>query len=218
MRTPVYERNWVSSASESGQDTWVARILVIDNYDSFVYNLVQYIGELGADPIVVRNDEVTVDEAVELNPDGVLLSPGPGRPEDAGILCDAINAFAGRAPLFGVCLGHQAIGHVYGGRVVRAPHLLHGKTSQITHDGTGVFEKVLSPLTATRYHSLVVDRETLPTTLRITASSEDGLIMGMRHCELDVEGVQFHPESVLTENGRVLVSNFLKRAEANVRR
>jgi anthranilate synthase/aminodeoxychorismate synthase-like glutamine amidotransferase len=190
----------------------VARILVIDNYDSFVYNLVQYIGELGAEPIVVRNDELTVDEAVALKPDGVLLSPGPGRPEDAGILCDAITAFAGRTPLFGVCLGHQAIGHVYGGLVIRAPHLVHGKTSQIVHDGSGVFENLPSPLTATRYHSLVVERETLPSTLRVTASTEDGLIMGMRHRDYDIEGVQFHPESVLTEHGHGLVANFLRRA------
>ena len=197
---------------ESRQDTWVARILVIDNYDSFVYNLVQYIGELGAEPIVVRNNEITVDQAVAIKPDGVLLSPGPGRPEEAGILCDAITAFAGQVPVFGVCLGHQAIGHVYGGRVIRSPHLVHGKTSQIIHDGTGVFENLPTPLTATRYHSLVVERETLPSTLRVTASTEDDLIMGMRHCDYDIEGVQFHPESVLTEHGHGLVANFLRRA------
>jgi len=196
----------------SRQDTCVARILVIDNYDSFVYNLVQYIGELGAEPIVVRNNEITVDQAVAIKPDGVLLSPGPGRPEEAGILCDAITAFAGQVPVFGVCLGHQAIGHVYGGRVIRAPHLVHGKTSQIIHDGTGVFENLPTPLTATRYHSLVVERETLPSTLRVTASTEDDLIMGMRHRDYDIEGVQFHPESVLTEHGHGLVANFLRRA------
>lgn len=196
----------------SRQDTCVARILVIDNYDSFVYNLVQYIGELGAEPIVVRNNEITVDQAVAIKPDGVLLSPGPGRPEDAGILCDAITAFADRVPVFGVCLGHQAIGHVYGGRVIRAPHLVHGKTSQIIHDGTGVFENLPTPLTATRYHSLVVERDTLPSTLRVTASTEDDLIMGMRHHDYDIEGVQFHPESVLTEHGYGLVANFLHRA------
>lgn len=196
----------------------MARILVIDNYDSFVYNLVQYLGELGAEPIVVRNDELSVEQAVDLHPDGVLLSPGPGRPEDAGILCDAIGAFAGRTPVLGVCLGHQAIGHVYGGRVVRAPHLVHGKTSHITHDSTGVFSDIPSPLTATRYHSLVVDRDTLPSTLRITATTEDGLIMGMRHRELDVEGVQFHPESVLTEHGHGLIANFLKRCGLAVSR
>jgi len=194
------------------QDKWVARILVIDNYDSFVYNLVQYLGELGAEPIVVRNDEVSIDEAIEIAPNGVLLSPGPGRPEDAGILCAAITAFAGRVPVFGVCLGHQAIGHVYGGRVIRAPHLVHGKTSQIDHDGTGVFEDLPTPLTATRYHSLVVERESLPPTLRVTASTDDGLIMGMRHRDYDVEGVQFHPESVLTQHGHQLVANFLRRA------
>ena len=190
----------------------MTRILVIDNYDSFVYNLVQYIGELGAEPIVVRNDELSVDEAKELKPDGVLLSPGPGRPEDAGILCDAISAFAEDVPVFGVCLGHQAIGHVFGGRVIRAPHLVHGKTSHVTHDGTGVFENIPSPLTATRYHSLVVERESMPECLRITASTDDGLVMGMRHREFDIEGVQFHPESVLTEHGHGLVANFLRRA------
>lgn len=185
-------------------------MLVIDSYDSFVYNIVQYLGELGADPVVVRNDEVTVSEAVALAPDGVLLSPGPGRPEDAGILCDAITAFAGRVPVFGVCLGHQAIGHVYGGHVVRAPNLMHGKTSSITHTGTGVFAGLASPLEATRYHSLVIDRATLPDVLEITAEY-DGLIMGVRHRDLDVEGVQFHPESILTAAGHDLLRNFLAR-------
>ena len=185
-------------------------MLVIDSYDSFVYNIVQYLGELGADPVVVRNDEVTVSEAVALAPDGVLLSPGPGRPEDAGILCDVITAFAGRVPVFGVCLGHQAIGHVYGGHVVRAPNLMHGKTSYITHAGTGVFTGLASPLEATRYHSLVIDRATLPDVLEITAEC-DGLIMGVRHRELDVEGVQFHPESILTAAGHDLLRNFLAR-------
>ena len=195
----------------------MARILVIDNYDSFVYNLVQYLGELGAEPIVVRNDELTVDDAIALNPAGVLLSPGPGRPEDAGILCAAITAFAGKTPVFGVCLGHQAIGHVFGGKVVRAPELVHGKTSMITHEGVGVFAGLDSPLAATRYHSLVVERESLPSSLEVTASTSDGMIMGMRHREFDVEGVQFHPESVLTQHGHDLVRNFLVRTESRVR-
>lgn len=195
----------------------MARILVIDNYDSFVYNLVQYLGELGAEPLVVRNDEVTVDEAVALHPDGVLLSPGPGRPEDAGILCEAISAFAGRTPVFGVCLGHQAIGHVFGGTVVRAPELVHGKTSPINHEGRGVFAGLGSPLAATRYHSLVVERESLPSSLEVTATTNDGMIMGMRHREYDVEGVQFHPESVLTQHGHEIVRNFLRRTASPVR-
>ena len=195
----------------------MARILVIDNYDSFVYNLVQYLGELGAEPIVVRNDELTVEDAVAVNPDGVLLSPGPGRPEDAGILCAAITAFAGKTPVFGVCLGHQAIGHVFGGKVVRAPELVHGKTSMINHEGLGVFAGLDSPLAATRYHSLVVERESLPSSLEVTASTSDGMIMGMRHREFDVEGVQFHPESVLTQHGHDLVRNFLVRTESRVR-
>lgn len=187
------------------------RILVIDSYDSFVYNIVQYLGELGAEPIVVRNDQITVDEARALNPDGVLLSPGPGRPEDAGIICEAIGAFAGVVPVFGVCLGHQAIGHVYGGKVVGAPHLMHGKTSFITHHGTGVFMGLESPLEATRYHSLVIDRATMPDVLTITADTSDGIVMGVRHRDVDVEGVQFHPESILTGAGHALIGNFLAR-------
>lgn len=189
----------------------MARILVIDSYDSFVYNIVQYLGELGAEPIVVRNDQVTVQEAQDLKPDGVLLSPGPGRPEEAGIICEAITAFAGNTPVFGVCLGHQAIGHVYGGDVVRAPALMHGKTSFITHNNTGVFAGLPSPLEATRYHSLVIDRSSVPKELEITAETNEGLIMGVRHKELDVEGVQFHPESILTSAGHDLLKNFLQR-------
>ena len=189
----------------------MARILVIDSYDSFVYNIVQYLGELGAEPVVVRNDQLTVDEAVALAPDGVLLSPGPGRPEEAGIICDAIRAFAGNVPVFGVCLGHQAIGHVYGGDVVRAPQLMHGKTSFITHHDTGVFEGLPSPLEATRYHSLVIDKASMPAELVITAETSDGIVMGVRHRDVDVEGVQFHPESILTTSGHDLLSRFLQR-------
>jgi len=189
----------------------VPRILVIDSYDSFVYNIVQYLGELGADPIVMRNDQLTIEQAVALAPDGVLLSPGPGRPEDAGIICDAIRAFAGNTPVFGVCLGHQAIGHVYGGNVVSAPQLMHGKTSFITHNNTGVFSGLPSPLEATRYHSLVIDRTTMPAELLITAESPDGTVMGVRHRDVDVEGVQFHPESILTAAGHDLLRNFLAR-------
>jgi len=187
------------------------KVLVIDSYDSFVYNLVQYLGELGADPVVVRNDAITVEQAVDIGADGVLLSPGPGRPETAGIICDAIRAFAGNTPLFGVCLGHQAIGHVFDSKVVRAPELLHGKTSEILHEGKGVFDGLPSPLTATRYHSLVIDRDGISDVLEITAESSDGLIMGVRHRDFDIEGVQFHPESILTEAGHKLLGNFLAR-------
>ena len=173
------------------------RVLVIDSYDSFVYNLVQYLGELGAEPVVHRNDAVTVEEALAIEPDLVLLSPGPGRPEDAGIICEAIPAFADRGvPVFGVCLGLQAIGHVYGGQVVRATELMHGKTSFVRHRGEGAFAGLPTPLEATRYHSLVVDRDTLPDSLVVTAETNDGMVMGLRHRDLPVEGVQFHPESI----------------------
>ena len=197
--------------AERRQDVRVARVLVIDNYDSFVYNLVQYLGELGADPIVHRNDEITIDDARSLQPDAVLLSPGPGRPEDAGILCSAIEAFAGVVPVFGVCLGHQAIGHVFGGNVVSAPELVHGKTSEIEHRNVGVFEGLDNPLTATRYHSLIVDEDSLPGSLEVTARTSDGMIMGLRHRTLDIEGVQFHPESILTTAGHQMLRNFLSR-------
>lgn len=191
----------------------MVRVLVIDSYDSFVYNLVQYLGELGAEPIVHRNDRITVDEALALEPDAVLLSPGPGRPESSGIICDAIPAFAqARIPLLGVCLGHQAIGHVYGAAVVRAPALMHGKTSPIEHTGVGVFAGLPSPLTATRYHSLVLQPDTVPDVLEVTARTADGIVMGVRHRDLDVEGVQFHPESILTGCGHELLKNFLARA------
>jgi anthranilate synthase/aminodeoxychorismate synthase-like glutamine amidotransferase len=190
----------------------VPRVLVIDSYDSFVYNLVQYLGELGAEPIVVRNDRLTVAEAEALEPDAVLLSPGPGRPEGSGIICDAVVAFAARGtPLLGVCLGHQAIGHVYGAAVVGAPELMHGKTSPIDHDGQGVFAGLPTPLVATRYHSLTLDPDTIPDELEVTARSRDGVVMGVRHRELDVEGVQFHPESILTDHGHDLLQTFLQR-------
>jgi anthranilate synthase/aminodeoxychorismate synthase-like glutamine amidotransferase len=185
------------------------RVLVIDNYDSFVYNLVQYLGELGAEPLVRRNDALTVDDAVALDPDAVLISPGPGNPDDAGVSNDVITAFAGRRPVLGVCLGHQCIGQVFGGTVVRAGQVMHGKTSLIRHDGKGVFTGVPDPLEATRYHSLVVDRESLPAELEITAATDDGIVMGLRHRELNVEGVQFHPESILTVAGHDLLKNFL---------
>ena len=188
-----------------------ARVLVIDNYDSFVYNLVQYLGELGADPQVHRHDAVTVDEVEALEPDAVLISPGPGRPEDAGVSTAVIRWAAGRVPVLGVCLGHQAIGAAWGGEVVRAPEVMHGKTSRIHHEGTGVFAGLPAHLEATRYHSLIVDRESVPDELEITATSEDGLVMGLRHRELDVEGVQFHPESILTASGHDLLANFLTR-------
>ncbi len=188
------------------------RILVVDNYDSFVYNLVQYLGELGAEPVVVRNDSHHVDELMSLRCDAILLSPGPGRPEDAGVTCDLIRASIGRVPLFGVCLGHQAIGHVFGAAVVRAPELRHGKTSVITHDGAGMFSGVESPIQVTRYHSLVIDPASLPVELVATATTDDGTIMGIRHREHAIEGVQFHPESILTQHGHVMLRNFISSA------
>ncbi|HEX4905737.1 MAG TPA: aminodeoxychorismate/anthranilate synthase component II [Acidimicrobiales bacterium] len=189
-----------------------ARILVIDNYDSFVYNLVQYLGELGAQPIVHRCDALTIDDVDAIDPDGVLISPGPGRPSDAGISNEIIRTFGGRAPVLGVCLGHQCIGEVFGGEVVRAPQVMHGKTSQIRHRDVGVFAGLPNPLEATRYHSLVVDRDSVPDVLEITAETDDGLVMGLRHREHDIEGVQFHPESILTIGGHDLLRTFLARA------
>jgi anthranilate synthase/aminodeoxychorismate synthase-like glutamine amidotransferase len=187
------------------------RILVLDNYDSFVFNLVQYLGELGAEPMVHRCDSLTLEQIDALAPDGVLISPGPGRPEDAGLSNEVIRHFAGRVPVFGVCLGHQCIGQIYGGDVVRAPEIMHGKTSLIEHTGVGVFAGLPNPFEATRYHSLVVQRDTMPDVLEITAQTADGLVMGLRHREFDVEGVQFHPESILTAGGHQLVGNFLDR-------
>jgi anthranilate synthase/aminodeoxychorismate synthase-like glutamine amidotransferase len=187
------------------------RIVVVDNYDSFVYNLVQYLGELGAAPEVVRNDEASVDALLARNYDGILLSPGPGRPEDAGITCELIARAAGRVPVLGVCLGHQAIGHVFGAAIKRAPEIRHGKTSLITHDQHGVFASLPSPIEVTRYHSLVIEPRSIPDSLAITARAEDGTIMGVRHREHDVEGVQFHPESILTQHGHAMLRTFLAR-------
>ena len=191
-----------------------ARLLIVDNYDSFTYNLVQELAELGGDVEVVRNDTFTVDDLLADPPDGLVISPGPGSPDDAGLSNAAIEALAGVRPVLGVCLGHQCIGQLYGGEVVRAPVLMHGKTSPIYHRKEGVFADLPVPFDATRYHSLVVDRESVPDVLRITAETSDGLVMGLRHRELDVEGVQFHPESILTGVGMRLLGTFLARCEA----
>ncbi len=188
-------------------------MLVLDNYDSFVYNLVQYLGEQGADPLVHRSDALTLEQIIDLDPDAILISPGPGRPDDAGLSNDVIKHFAGHRPVFGVCLGHQCIGQVFGGTIVRAPEIMHGKTSLINHINDGVFAGLPNPLEATRYHSLIVERSSVPDVLEITAETDDGIIMGLRHREFDVEGVQFHPESILTIAGRELIANFLARAE-----
>ena len=190
------------------------RVLVIDNYDSFVYNLVQYLGEGGAEPVVHRNDAITLQDAIDLDPDGILISPGPGNPDTAGISNEVILHFTGRKPVFGVCLGLQCMGQVYGGTVVRAPEIMHGKTSLVRHDGTGLFTGLPQPLEATRYHSLVVARDTVPDVLEITAETDDGLVMGLRHRDAPTEGVQFHPESVLTVGGHDLVGNFLAQVDA----
>jgi anthranilate synthase component II len=192
------------------------RVLVVDNYDSFVYNLVQYLGELGAQPLVHRHDELTIGQIEALEPDAVLISPGPGRPEDAGVSNDVIVRLGERVPVLGVCLGHQCIGQVFGGDVVRAPEVMHGKTSLIRHHDAGVFEGLPQPLEATRYHSLVVDRASVPDCLEVTAETDDGVVMGLRHRDLPVEGVQFHPESILTVGGHDLLRNFLARAGAAV--
>ena len=188
----------------------MVRVLVVDNYDSFVYNLVQYLGQLGADPVVYRNDAIDVAAAERLRPDGLLISPGPGRPDDAGVSLELISRFGPRIPVFGVCLGHQCIGQLYGGQVVRHA-VMHGKTSRLEHDGRGLFEGLPDPLIATRYHSLVVEAGSVPDRLEISASAEDGTVMGLRHRELPVEGVQFHPESILTEGGHRMVANWLAR-------
>jgi len=185
-------------------------LLMIDNYDSFTYNLVQYFGELGEEVQVFRNDEITCDEIAAMKPERICISPGPCSPAEAGISLDVLRRFSGHVPILGVCLGHQAIGHAFGGRVIRAKVLMHGKTAPIEHTGVGVFAGLPSPFIATRYHSLAVERETLPECLEVTAWTADGEIMGLRHRSLAVEGVQFHPESIASEHGHALLMNFLK--------
>jgi anthranilate synthase component 2 len=185
-------------------------VFVLDNYDSFTYNLVQYMGELGAEMTVRRNDELTPEEVESLHPDRILLSPGPCTPQEAGISVPLIRHFSGKIPILGVCLGHQAIGAAFGGNVVRAPKLMHGKTSEVIHDGRSLFSGISSPMTCTRYHSLIVAEDGLPRDLEVTARTEDGIIMGLRHRKHPTEGVQFHPESVLTQDGKRLIQNFLE--------
>ena len=190
------------------------RVLVIDNYDSFVFNLVQYLGELGADPVVHRHDELTMEEILALEPDGVLISPGPGTPDDAGLSNDVIRHFTGVRPVLGVCLGHQCMGQVFGGDVVRAPQVMHGKTSLVHHDGQGIFEGLPNPFEATRYHSLIVAKDSIPESLVVSAWTDDGTVMGLRHREHPAtEGVQFHPESILTMGGHDLVRNWLRTVD-----
>ena len=185
-------------------------ILMIDNYDSFTYNLVQYLGELGAELVVYRNDKITVDQIAKSAPQKIVISPGPCTPTEAGISIRTIKEFAGKIPILGVCLGHQSIGVAFGGRVIRGDYPVHGKTSMIKHDGRTIFEDVANPFEATRYHSLIVERATLPAMLEVSAESDDGVIMAMRHRELPVEGVQFHPESILTGEGKKILKNFLE--------
>jgi anthranilate synthase/aminodeoxychorismate synthase-like glutamine amidotransferase len=189
----------------------VRRVLLIDNYDSFTYNLYQYLGEMDVETTVVRNDQIAVDEAMARRPSAIVISPGPGTPDQAGITLDLIRAAAGRVAVLGVCLGHQALGQAFGGKVVRAPRLMHGKVSEIRHDGRTIFAGLPAPFTATRYHSLVVAREGMPECLEVSAWTDDGVVMGLRHRELPLEGVQFHPESILTTAGRQLLRNFLER-------
>jgi anthranilate synthase/aminodeoxychorismate synthase-like glutamine amidotransferase len=186
-----------------------ARILLVDNYDSFTYNLVQELGSLGADPVVFRNDAIEVSGIRELRVDGIVISPGPGRPEDGGVSLAVVAELAGEVPILGVCLGHQCIAQAFGARIVSAPELMHGKTSAIFHTGVGVFADMPSPFEATRYHSLIVDRDSLPDTLEVTAETADGIVMGLRHRVAAIEGVQFHPESILTNLGPDLLTNFL---------
>ena len=186
-------------------------VLLVDNYDSFTYNLYQYLGELGVDAAVVRNDQITVEQALARRPSAIVISPGPGTPDQAGITLDLIRAAAGRVAVLGVCLGHQALGQAFGGSVVRAPRLMHGKVSAVHHDGRTIFAGLPVPFTATRYHSLVVAREGMPACLEVSAWTDDGVVMGLRHRELPLEGVQFHPESILTSAGKQLLQNFLQR-------
>ncbi|MCY9092958.1 aminodeoxychorismate/anthranilate synthase component II [Bacillus mojavensis] len=185
-------------------------ILMIDNYDSFTYNLVQYLGELGEELIVKRNDDITIEQIEELSPDFLMISPGPCSPDEAGISLEAIKHFAGKVPVFGVCLGHQSIAQVFGGDVVRAERLMHGKTSEIEHDGKTIFKGLQNPLVATRYHSLIVKSETLPSCFTVTAQTKEGEIMAIRHNDLPIEGVQFHPESIMTSFGKEMLRNFIE--------
>ena len=187
-------------------------LLMIDNYDSFTYNIVQYFGELGEDVRTVRNDEVTLDDIAAMAPGRICISPGPKAPVDAGVSVDVIKEFGGKLPVLGVCLGHQAIGEAFGGKIVRAKQVMHGKTSLVAHTGVGVFKGIPSPFTVIRYHSLAIERASLPDCLEVTAWTDDGEIMGVRHKELDIEGVQFHPESILSEHGHALLKNFLARS------
>ncbi|WP_237673542.1 anthranilate synthase component II [Vreelandella profundi] len=201
---------------QENQKVKSTRVMMIDNYDSFTFNIVQYLGELGAEVITHRNDEISIEQIEALAPTHLVVSPGPCTPNEAGISMAVIEHFAGKLPILGVCLGHQAIGQVYGGKVVRAPQVMHGKTSDVWHDNQGVFEGLENPVQVTRYHSLVVDKASLPACLEVTAWTGDddvtpGLVMGLRHRELDIEGVQFHPESILTRQGHELLANFLKR-------
>jgi anthranilate synthase component 2 len=186
-------------------------LLMIDNYDSFTYNIVQYFGELGEDVHTVRNDEITLEQIADLNPDRICISPGPKSPKDAGISVEVLKQFKGRKPILGVCLGHQAIGVAFGGNIIRAKQVMHGKTSKIAHTGDGVFKGLPSPFTVIRYHSLAIERASLPSCLEVTAWTDDGEIMGVRHKEFDIEGVQFHPESILSEHGHAMLKNFLER-------
>jgi anthranilate synthase component 2 len=194
-----------------------ARVLVVDNYDSFVYNLVQYLGELGAEPVVYRNDAITAEEAEGLGVDAVVISPGPGRPEGAGVSTEIVHRLGERVPLLGVCLGHQCVGAAFGAEVVRAPEVMHGKVSSVHHDGSGVLAGLPDPFEATRYHSLVVERSSVPDVLEVSAETDDGLVMGLRHRRLRIEGVQFHPESILTRPGHALLRNFLAQLEPAAR-
>ena len=189
------------------------KVLVVDNYDSFVYNLVQYLGELKTDPLVKRHDAITINEVEEISPHAILISPGPGKPKEAGISIDLIKWAAGKIPVLGICLGHQCIGEAWGGKTVHAPQVMHGKTSLISHNQTGLFKDIESPFEATRYHSLMVDPASFPNELEITAKTNDGLIMGLKHKDFEIHGLQFHPESILTSYGHKLINNFLLNAQ-----
>ena len=204
-------RTAIAREGPAGGATIEKMTLVIDNYDSFTFNLVQFLGELGASITVRRNDEVSVEEIAAMGPDRIVISPGPCTPSEAGISVELVKAMADRVPILGVCLGHQSIGQAFGGRVVRAPYLMHGKTSAVRHDGRTVFEGLEQGFVATRYHSLIVERESIPAKLEVSAWTDDGIVMGLRHRELPVEGLQFHPESILTEPGKRLLGNFLRR-------